>query len=652
MNTISSMQAPSGRGLGNSTKRWKTQVVEPLNSKDPKTIGGFTLVGRLGKGGMGVVYLASRKSESVALKVIRDSLIDDEAEATRFSREVSTLEQISSTNVARIVHAGVEKGRAWFAAEFVNGPNLSELVNDKGPLDEDQWWELARGLLNGLADVHKTGVIHRDVKPANVIIAETGPKLIDFGIAHVSDATSVTATGLVAGSPAWFSPEQIEGLELTSATDVFSAGSVLTFAATGSSPWGGETTMTKASVFKILTSEPDLGGLPPEQRFLLEQMLSKEPTERPTAESLRENLDHIRGGKTPKLKSSSSSATRASNDATTTTKRSVLKETERGSGQTNTTSGGGSTAVTATMFSKNRTRLLVGAIAAIAILGISLLVANSSGSGKVSVAVVVDKANPAVGEFALRLSSGSIEPVVLDLAAKKAHQSVFTWTSEEPIRLSYEPPFSEDEEFVGTIMPSDLGLNGFSNGRPLFVLVSLEETSTLISFRTGADRDANEVYAIRLSRGNETQVLNQCVSERAKQIETQAAGYRNLYNAYESAKERANLGFFGDGTTSLYYTTWAFRAGQVASFMESDLQAAELGSALEPASRNYVSGIVDTHSKLVQAWNAFRSASQRENDADFASTALEIYTFEDGLRSAVSSSPNSFAKSDCSESVK
>jgi len=112
--------------------------MEPLNSKDPKSIGGFTLVGRLGKGGMGVVYLASRKSESVALKVIRDSLIDDESEATRFSREVATLEQISSANVARIVDAGVEDGRAWFAAEFVNGPNLSELVNDKGPLDRGE----------------------------------------------------------------------------------------------------------------------------------------------------------------------------------------------------------------------------------------------------------------------------------------------------------------------------------------------------------------------------------------------------------------------------------------------------------------------------------------------------------------------------------
>ena len=293
-------------------------------------------------------------------------------------------------------------------------------------------------------------------------------------------------------------------------------------------------------------------------------------------------------------------------------------------------------------------------MAALAVVGISLLVANSSGSGKVSVTVTIDDENPAVGDFALRLSSGSIEPVELSLSEKESHQSVFTWKSGDPIRVGYDPPFSEDEEFVGTIMPSDLGLNGFANGRPVFIQVSLEGTSTLLSFRTGGNRPSNEVYAIRLSRGNETQELNQCVSERAEQIETQTESYRDLYNAYESAKERANLGNFGEIGT-LPYTTWAFRAGQVASFMESDLQAAESGSALEPASRNYVSGIVDAHSKVVQAWNGIRSASQRQNNADFQSAYAEIYRLEVGLLRAVSS-PFSYlapiTMSDCSESVK
>jgi len=547
--------------------------MEPLNSKDPKSIGGFTLVGRLGKGGMGVVYLASRKSESVALKVIRDSLIDDESEATRFSREVSALEQISSTNVARIVDAGVEGGRAWFAAEFVNGPNLSELVKDKGPLSEDQWWELARGLLKGLADVHKTGTIHRDIKPANLIVAETGPKLIDFGIAHVSDATSVTATGLVAGSPAWFSPEQIEGFELTPATDVFSAGSVLTFAASGSSPWGGETTMTKASVFKILTSEPDLGSLAAEQRFLLGKMLEKEPSERPTAESLAANLDDIRDGNQPELQSAYAATSKKSSDATTTSKRAVLDRTVQESKKTDTTTTVTETSrVVGTTSSRKRNWLIVASVSALAILGVSLLAANSSGSGNISVAVAVDEQNPAIGDFSLRLSSGSIEPVDLDLDKKETYDSVFTWKSGEPIRVAYKPPFSEDEEFVGTIMPSDLGLSGFSNGEILYIQVSLERTSTLLSFRTGANRSSNEVYAIRLSRGNESAVIEACVKEVGLQVAKAMAGHKSLYESFVQSEKDARL----DGERTLTHAGWSPRFRELSGLLRRDREAANM----------------------------------------------------------------------------
>jgi len=382
--------------------------MKPLSPKDPKTIGGFTLIGRLGAGGMGVVYLASRKSESVALKVIRESLIDDEVEATRFTREVVMLENIQSPNVAEIIEAGVDDGRPWFAVEFVNGPNLSELVDDKGPLPLEKWWELATGVLRGLADVHRMDIIHRDVKPANVIMAATGPKLIDFGIAHVSDATSVTATGLVAGSPAWFSPEQIEGLELTTATDVFSAGSLLTFAATGSSPWGGATTMTKASVFKILTSEPDTEGLDTEQRNLVSKMLEKEPSQRATAESLLENLDAIKAGEKVELKTASPAPKPKGTDATTAVKRASLNQSDRTAHQADAgnavTSGRNAPASGAN--NKKRNWTAVGAVVAVAALGIFFVGLNSSSSGSVSVTVTETaiSTNPAIGDYGLRLS--------------------------------------------------------------------------------------------------------------------------------------------------------------------------------------------------------------------------------------------------------
>ena len=257
--------------------------MQPLTKKDPKKIGGYTLIGRLGSGGMGVVYLASKGSDSVALKVIRDAQLDDEAHLSRFKREISTLETINHPNVAKILGSGVDAEQAWFAVEFANGPDLAARVKDKGALTESEWWSLAEGLLSALESVHAAGVIHRDVKPSNIILTEAGPKLIDFGIAQVTDATSVTSTGTVAGSPAWFSPEQIEGFELNSSTDIFSAGSVLTYAATGSTPWGDETTMTKATVFKILKDEPDTSGLQGPQREFVESLLQQDPSARPTA---------------------------------------------------------------------------------------------------------------------------------------------------------------------------------------------------------------------------------------------------------------------------------------------------------------------------------------------------------------------------------
>ena len=628
--------------------------MEPLNSKDPKSIGGFTLVGRLGKGGMGVVYLASRKSESVALKVIRDSLIDDESEATRFSREVATLEQISSGNVARIVDAGVEDGRAWFAAEFVNGPNLSELVNDKGPLDEDHWWDLARGLLNGLADVHTTGTIHRDIKPANLIIAETGPKLIDFGIAHVSDATSVTATGLVAGSPAWFSPEQIEGLELTPATDVFSAGSVLTFAASGSSPWGGETTMTKASVFKILTSEPDLSALSAGQSFLIQKMLEKEPDQRPTAASLLANLEAIREGKQPKLESAYAPSSKKASDATTVTKRTVLNaSTQAVKLQPTTSPPSEMTRTAVATSSKKKNWLIFAAVSVIAVLGVSLLVANSSGSGKITVAVSVDNANPAVGDFALRLSSGSIEPVELDLDDKKSHNSVFTWKSGDPIRVAYDPPFSEDEEFVGTIMPSDLGLNGFSNGQLLYIQVSLERTSTLLSFRTGSNRSSNEVYAIRLVRGNENAAIEICSDELEPSVREAMQLHKNLFASFEQSEKDARL----DGERTLTSAVWRSRFTDLENRLRTNRELADQSYASYDPSLQAVAGVNKAALQLEQSAAEFVALTSRYINANVPDEPWDeawyaYYDAQDALRSAASALRSAtVAKSECQVTI-
>lgn len=255
--------------------------MERLRPDDPETIGQYTLVARLGSGGMGVVFLAKAGAQSVALKVVRTSYLDNKSLHARFVREIETLKKINSPYVAKIFDYAVEEDTAWHAVEFVAGPSLKEKIDADGPLEPAQWNDVADQLQRALADIHALGIVHRDIKPANIVLGETGIKLIDFGIAQDDDATSVTVTGSIAGSPAWLSPERLEGIDDDPASDLFSAGAVLTFAATGKSPWGdSETTTVSAVITRIVAGTPDLTGLTDAQRQVVDGLLHSNPRER------------------------------------------------------------------------------------------------------------------------------------------------------------------------------------------------------------------------------------------------------------------------------------------------------------------------------------------------------------------------------------
>ena len=255
--------------------------MDPLAESDPRQLGPYKIVARLGSGGMGVVFLGSRGSARVAVKVMRSSFLDSPALRTRFEREIETLKKIKSSFVARYLDSDVEGDLVWHAVEFVNGPTLKEKIENDGPLDEGDWWALYSQMREALNDVHKLGLVHRDLKPANIILSETGLKLIDFGIAQDSEATSLTSTGMVAGSPAWLSPEQLEGTEVGPGSDLFSAGSILTYAAIGRSPWGKETTMTVPVAYKkILTRDFELEDLPSAYRAAVSQLFAERSQER------------------------------------------------------------------------------------------------------------------------------------------------------------------------------------------------------------------------------------------------------------------------------------------------------------------------------------------------------------------------------------
>lgn len=261
--------------------------MERLRPGDPEQIGPWLIVNRLGSGGMGVVFMGTNGTRAAAIKVLRDYLLDDPTSRTRLAREVEALERVKGNYAAEIVGADTESNPAWIATNFVDGPSLKTLVDREGPLNEKQWLEFAFGLMDALTSIHAMGVIHRDIKPSNILIAKDGPKLIDFGISLSGDATSLTGTGLVAGTPSWLAPEQFLGKPLTTALDNFSAGSTLVFAATGGNPWDKDDSSVAAVMHSILNNKLDIKKLSPLQKSICEKLLIKDPEQRATAAEIR-----------------------------------------------------------------------------------------------------------------------------------------------------------------------------------------------------------------------------------------------------------------------------------------------------------------------------------------------------------------------------
>jgi serine/threonine protein kinase len=265
--------------------------MERLRSGDPEQIGPWQIVNRLGSGGMGVVYMGTNGTRAAAIKVVREFLLEDPASRTRLTREVETLLRVKSDFVAEIVGSDIDGTPAWIATNYVDGPSLKILIEKEGPLSEEKWIEFARGFLSALSSVHAVGVVHRDIKPSNILLAKTGPKLIDFGISFVNDATSLTGTGMVAGTPAWLAPEQFLGREITTAVDNFAAGSTLMFAATGRTPWGADDSSVGAVMHTILVEEPELSALTEFQIEIITPLLVKDVQSRKTAAQMLKKLN-------------------------------------------------------------------------------------------------------------------------------------------------------------------------------------------------------------------------------------------------------------------------------------------------------------------------------------------------------------------------
>ncbi|GAA4490193.1 serine/threonine-protein kinase [Actinoallomurus oryzae] len=259
--------------------------MKPLRPEDPRQIGSYLLRGRLGAGGMGEVYLGrSPGGRDVVVKLIRSEYAGEPKYRRRFAREVNAAQRVGGFHTAQVVEADPEADPPWMVTEYIPGPSLLELVRAEGPLSVDAVLALAAQLSEGLAAIHACGLVHRDLKPGNVVMADSGPRIIDFGIARAADASVLTEDGAVVGTYAFMSPEQVHARQVGPASDVFSLGGVLVFAATGHSPFAADT--LAAIVYRIGAAEPELDGIGGELRGLLTACLAKNPEARPTATEL------------------------------------------------------------------------------------------------------------------------------------------------------------------------------------------------------------------------------------------------------------------------------------------------------------------------------------------------------------------------------
>ncbi|WP_255955213.1 serine/threonine-protein kinase [Streptomyces odontomachi] len=288
--------------------------MQPLDADEPRAIGPYRLLGRLGSGGMGRVYLGrSAGGRTVAVKIVHPHFALDAQFRARFRREVEAARQVGGDWTAPVLDADPEASVPWVATGYVAGPSLAEAVTplsgaaDAGqpgdgadparsivpvppaPLPESSVRVLGASLAEALAHVHSLGLVHRDVKPSNVLLTMDGPRLIDFGIARATDGTaSLTSTGASIGSPGYMAPEQIVGKGVTGAADIFSLGAVLAFAATGRPPFPGDS--SAALLYKVVHEEPELDGLTGDLLDVVTRCLAKDPAVRPTPQQLAHRL--------------------------------------------------------------------------------------------------------------------------------------------------------------------------------------------------------------------------------------------------------------------------------------------------------------------------------------------------------------------------
>ena len=256
-----------------------------LRPQDPRQAGRYRLTARLAEGGQGVVFLGeSEDGRPVAVKLLKAEHAHDPQFRLRFAREVEAAQMVSGAHTAPVMGADPDGDPPWLATAYIPGLSLDEAVERDGPLSEEAVRDLGAGLAEGLASIHLCGLVHRDLKPGNVILADDGPRIIDFGIARPLTAPSLTTVGIVIGTAGFMSPEQVSGARVDTRSDVFSLGAVLAYAATGRSPFAAPSMAATAA--RVAGGPPDLDGVPGQLRSIIYACLTKNPAARPGLDTI------------------------------------------------------------------------------------------------------------------------------------------------------------------------------------------------------------------------------------------------------------------------------------------------------------------------------------------------------------------------------
>ncbi|MET7762935.1 serine/threonine-protein kinase [Streptomyces sp. NPDC005393] len=274
--------------------------VQPARPGDPARIGPYRIVGRLGEGGMGTVHAAlAPEGLRVAVKVIHPARAEDPEFRARFRREVELSARVTGPYLIPLLSAEPDAAAPWLATAYAPGPTLNQHLSAQGPLSVGSLYAFATGTAQALAAIHAADVVHRDVKPQNVILTPAGPRVLDFGIAHAADGTSVTRTGVMTGTPGWISPEHYRTGTAGPDGDMFAWGALVAYAATGRLPFG--TGAPDVVAFRVISGDADLDGMPDGLRRIVEKTLAKEPEDRPTAAAVAEECSVLLAAQTTQV---------------------------------------------------------------------------------------------------------------------------------------------------------------------------------------------------------------------------------------------------------------------------------------------------------------------------------------------------------------